>query len=869
MAVSTSGLSYRLSASVLTALAVFILLNLTAILHIRGVADQEGFILNTSKFIPVNTYEDDAQVSIFHALWYVGETKDTFTVATNFGGPLLHLAKPVLWLGSKIGLIKRFDDVYLYVTYPEELARVFKLFSIYKLALLTLLPLSMYWLLANFFSQRAGELAAWLVAAMPFLTGFELRLKPDGLVFALAMLSVLHQLEFIRSARSRHLYLAAVLMALSFSMKFTLASIGVFFCLSFVAGIKRQGYTIVSREAFGMFARATGLALAVFVLANPRILPGLAIFADFVVRYSAVTANADNALGIWGTLGFRLLHFESFVGPWLNYLVLPAVLLAVIIALRDRLTLTPWTYLVGLFTIHLFFIWKVGHHLVVKILTYYYYTPALLVLLFLALFLDYTLKIARDKPVMLTAAYGAIITVIVLTFGENHKVLTFVTGPSTRQQATAWMEANLPRGASLGLPLPSAGHFVFNDRFLVDPFRYRLFTLGLAGERVHAILPDYFVEVRTNPIQNPPLSPSGYEPIAVFDSGSPLPREMFGSYQDDIYTVFRRVIPGPASLPPGPADADFALGLTLASDPERSFALISYKASGIFPLSLNVWFRDGGRYTPVGASLFTASVRSSLSPPAYLHQLSPDLLMLWGVKYVQATVDQAFTQEVLNGGRFDLEPLPIDTPLPEGMRLYRNRGYKGMAHFLPDPRPQEVYECAERWGGILLRHRLKTYGELYPAKLWDTTRPQRLRVRMEVTCDAPMDMLLKGGAQTESILLGSGHNFIDYPYTIGDAPSGLSFEINPTAPGASCRVRSLRTEPLRIESAATAWSISLKEAFVTVDVDKPGELTLSLPYHPFWHAVVGGVEVAVHRGCGNTVSVPVQPGHQLISVRYE
>ncbi|WP_243362117.1 ArnT family glycosyltransferase [Fundidesulfovibrio terrae] len=867
MADTDDSLSYGLPPSVCIALLVFVFVNVSAILQMRGVSDSEGYVLNTSKAIPVNTYEDDAQVSIMHALWYFGPTTNTFDVATNFGGPLLHVAKPVMWLGAKLGWIKRFDDRSMYVLYPGELGRIFKLFAFYKLAVLTLLPLSCFWLLNNFFSRRAGELAAWLVAAMPFLTGFELRLKPDGVVFALTMLSLLHQFAFQKHGRSRNLYLAVLFFSLGASMKFTMASAVFPLAVCAASGMHRRWNSLWGPEQRKLLWRSALFGIVVFVVANPRILPGFLIFFDFITRYTSIPAKEDLPGGIGYTIWFRLTHFAPFLGRALGVLALPALAYGGYRALREKRLVTPWSCLVALYLLHPVFLWVIAHNHVILNITYYYYSQALLTLLLIAVLFDGALAAARRRPLAHLTAWACVIVLIGHGFSNNINVLRYLSGPSTRQLAQAWVDRNIPPGTSLGLPIASGNHLTFNDRFLADPFRHRILPLGRQGEETGKAMPDYVLWVQTNPLQAP-FSNSRYETLARFDTGSDLPREPYNFYQDDIYTVYRRVPQAPLGGSPGPADADAALGSVFADISTEPFTVLQYKASGVFPNALTMYSHVDNRFIPIGQGLLLSSIRHPSSPAAYLHQLPPELMALWGVKYVLALQDQAFTEKVENDPAYALTPtaLPAGAAFPQGMRLYTFGGYTGMAHFLSAPAEGMRYGVKPRWMGLLERHKLKTFGPLYPM---ESARPgpNLLRVRMVVDCDGPFDLLLKGGEHPLSIYLGAGHNDVDVPLPLAEGVQP-GYELNPAAPGASCSVQAIQAYPTDILPVESC-SYSLKHAFASVTVKTDGLVAFALPYHPFWKARVDGAGVLPEKSPGNTVGVPVGPGHHFIELVYD
>jgi hypothetical protein len=358
-----------------------------------------------------------------------------------------------------------------------------------------------------------------------------------------------------------------------------------------------------------------------------------------------------------------------------------------------------------------------------------------------------------------------------------------------------------------------------------------------------------------------------YEAVARFDTGRHLPREPFNFYQDDIYTVYRRTAPPPAQPVLGPTDADAALGAAFAGEPNAAFNLMQYKALGIFPNDLTVFLHAEDRFTPLSPGLFLSAVRHVSSPPTYVHQVPPELMILWGVKYVLAREDQAFRDQAENNPAYALKPLSlaVKPSFPDNTKLYQFTRFDGMAHFLPSPPEGSRQVARPRWFGLLERHKLKTYGELYAASL---ARPTSglLRVRMTVDCDGPMDLLLKGGPEPLSIYLGAGRNEVDVPLAL-DQGGQPGYELNPASSGATCTVRSIEAEPMRIEPAQ-GWSCSARHSFATVTAEATGHVLFALPYHPYWKASVDGVDVEAEKGPGNTVAVPMPEGQHLVELHY-
>lgn len=872
------GLDLGVSRLALAALLVFFLVHFMAICHMRGVDDPQGYVLNTSKFIPVNTYEDDAQVSIGHALGLFGPVKDTFTIATNFGGPLLHAAKPVMWAASALGIIKLSPDKYFYVSYPDELLRIWQVFAVYKLCILLLLPLSLYWIGRNFAGEAAGTVAAWLVAAMPYATAFELRLKPDGVVLTLTLLVVLNLLEFARSARNRNLYAAAVLLGLAFSMKFTLATAVFLFPPALAACWRRRGQPIFSKAHALVVGKAALASVVAFCLGNVRFLENPAIFLDFIFRYTAIPETTDVAKGFLPTFLFRIRHFEPFYGPALGALVIPACLYAVwrVIAARGRVTAN--TLLLLLFALNFLYLWKVAHNLVVLNLTYYYYSQAVLALALVALLLGRLLDAAANRPALRLACLAGVLALVGATLWQQKNVLAYLCGPSTRQTAHAWVADHLPKGASVGLPLPRDARLGSTGRYMVDPFAYRIVPLGPDFSGLGAVRPQFALTARMNPLEKTLADPA-YARLVTIDDAGHLPREPYNFYQDDIYDAFRLRDGNAEKVPAdGPGASEAALGAFLRGDPEPDFTVANVQALDLFPQSLDLLRKTPRTVLPLPGALFTAALRDPASPPTYLHQIPPEVLALWGVKYVLARDDAAFKDNVLAVPAYGLRRLDVPelAAFAGRIALFANDAYRGQVFFLPDPEPGSTRAAARRYLGLLARFRLKPYGELYPAKELAASGASLLRVRMTVSCTGPTDLVLKGGVRRTSVLLGPGMHAVDLPYavdpTAATAPGaeGAGYELHPAAPGASAALLGVSAVPLAVlpQAQPEPATVDMRLAFARIRAGSPGQAVFALPWHPYWRAQVDGRETAAVPGPAGTVAVAVPAGDHDVAVRF-
>lgn len=867
----TSGLRLKIPAHMAVCLAVFFVVNFSAVHSMRGIGDAEGYPLNTSKLVPVNTYEDDAQVSIGHALGLFPEVKDTFSIATNFGGPLLLAAKPVMWAAAGLGFIKLSSDPMFYVAYPEELRKIWQVFAFYKLVLLMLLPLSVYWVGRNFISEATGVIAAWLIVAAPYLTAYELRLKPESIVLALTFLFILHLLQYVRTGRARNLYYSTILLGVSFSMKFTLAPAMLLVPAALYEVARQRGTPALSRDNFALLIKSAGICFGAFLVSNPLFLHAPAIFISFVNRYHAATIESGSSLPIPKSMldvfRYRLMNFDTYLGQVLNWLVIPTLVFCAWRTVSSKFRFTALFAVLFLFCINFIFLWWVANNLLYQVLSYYFYSQAILLTFLIAAFLGAALHATQGKLAEHGACLAATVAVIVSTFAVNLDVLGYLHGPSTRQAVHAWLKERIPPGESIGIPVARQGHLGFSDRFMVDPFLHRVAPIGEKAEHLGSVSPRYAVTVQVNPVSKTPLD-APYEQILTIDTAGHLPREANSAYQDDIYTVYK-LTGGETVLPPGPGDAEAALGAFVRSDPEPEFTILNYKGLSIFPLSLDLLAKSRGTVLPLPTGLFTSALRYTASPVVYVHQIPPDVLTLWGVKYILAKDDTAFRDEVLRGNRYPLtrSTAPELAGLPTGTVLYAHEGYQGRCFFLPTPEAGAGKIQSARYGGFLERHRLKPFGVLYEGSRAAKAGVSLLRVRITVECDAPADLLLKGGERPLSILLGPGKHDVDIPYRLIPGQDA-GYELNLVKPGTGATLVSASAEPMEIIPAPQAQpaTIGMSYAYAAINARTKGEAVFSLPWHPYWRAEVDGRLVKAQKGPGNTVAVPVEPGRHTVIV---
>ena len=69
----------------------FLIINTITIVNIRGVVDEGGYLWN-SRFIPINTYEDDGRLNVYAAIGYRGFHK-SYEHLINIGGPYIDVLR--------------------------------------------------------------------------------------------------------------------------------------------------------------------------------------------------------------------------------------------------------------------------------------------------------------------------------------------------------------------------------------------------------------------------------------------------------------------------------------------------------------------------------------------------------------------------------------------------------------------------------------------------------------------------------------------------------------------------------------------------------------------------------------------------------
>ena len=198
-----------------------------AVLGLRGVAAPEVYPADFSKYVPLNTVDDDAVINITAVLNLFPSSQDRYTSLINIGGPFLVLGRGIMSLAEYIGIIHIFDEPSLYISYPGEYQRIWIVFGIYKLFLfLWLFPIVVYWVGRNHLSPRAGGIAAWMIVAIPFVTAFDARMKADSPAIITGMFTLLFLFQYAKDRHNRTLAIASGLLGLSLSIKFLMIPSG-------------------------------------------------------------------------------------------------------------------------------------------------------------------------------------------------------------------------------------------------------------------------------------------------------------------------------------------------------------------------------------------------------------------------------------------------------------------------------------------------------------------------------------------------------------------------------------------------------------------------------------------------------------------
>jgi len=835
--------------------AMFFLLafQVTAIAGLRGVPDLEGYLLNTSKKFDLGVFEDDGILSLHTALGYNRLHSDRFSYLLGIGGPVLHLAKPVMTGLDALGLIAKFKDPSLYLLYPGELTRAYKAYALYQLLAFTLwLPAAAYILLSRHVSRRAGLWGAWLLALTPFLTGFETRIKPDtpALLFGLLALSLC--LDYLKSGGRLRLFGAFALFGLSMAIKFTCAPLGLVFIWLVLVRSGRAGEPWLKT-----LVQAVGVSLLVFASSNPLPLYGFGDIVSLLTNYVRVMHAPSRGGSDPGAAFLRLFDLRVFFGPVLQF-AFPLMLTGM--ALRfiwRRCPAETWSVLL------ISCLLQISYLLVVTgsgfwSVTYYFYTAAVLGFLLLACCLDRFQEALRGRGAGWRPVGGALLIALAVLplLADNLFVLNFVISPTNRQRVHSWVDAHLPEGAQVGVALPEDGQPV-NQFLRLDPFFYQVQAVGERLNLLEERKPRYLLR-ESKTLQDSPVV-AGYNPLARFGAGGGLPRDQIGLFQDEIYQVFERKSRAEPAV--GPALWEEALGRLVRQDPDAGFTLLSYQALRFFPITVNLFRKLGRSLAPFPTSLFTGSLRHESSPVAYVHHIGRTALSLWGVKYLWVKVDGSFTENVLEGG-YPLEPVELPGLGPSshpGLTAYRYRGYRGQAFFVADEPWQTQTATRRLWRA----HPLPGAGRLLAR-----CGAGAAEVRLVVASDGPVDVILKGGPVRSSFVLGEGRSVLLAPY---QSEAEVEYEINPVKAGDQARLLEASARPMLLETAPRVSRVSTDpgQAFAAVDAPAPGRVLFALPWHEHWTAEVDGQAAQPEPGPAGVTAVPVPAGSHFVALTFK
>ena len=846
---------------------VFFAANLAGVLNLRGVADPEGYVLNTSRLIPVNTHEDDGHLNITAMLGHLELHQNKFSYYFNIGGPFLLFAQGAAAVGDALGLVKRFDDPTLYWLYPGELKRAWQFFGMLKLAFLVWLPVVVFWFGNNHLSRRSGLVGAAFVAAMPFIPGFEQRMKVDSVVIALGLLSLLFQVAYARWGRDRDLLCGAAVLALSMSMKFVMLPAAAVFLWCFLLGERARGEQALSGRTTLRAAKTCALALAVFFLANPRFIPGVLVMASDYTKAISASHAAVASHGLLDTLLYRLTSLGPLAGGWADALALPVLA----ISLGACLLPPPQTWRTGAVALLAFFVLDFAYMFAfvgaegARAITYYFFAASVVLCMLTGFALDRLATAAsRLSPAAGFGVLALAAALVAASFVQQAQVLAYALGLSNRQQALAWMENSLPRGASVGVPMP-ADAVPINSLYWIDPYRHPAVLVGADLELLQDKRPDYVLRVQGTKARGAG-TPPGYVVEAQFADGAGLSgggnRDMF---QDEAYQVLRRA--GEAAKPSG-LTTEYRLNSFLERDPEPVFNVMEHQASVLFPISLEMLRKSGGGLAPFPLGAFASSIRQG-GRLAYIHQIPPACLTLWGVKYLLAPAGEGspLRSKVLRDGLYPLAPAH-GWDAGAGPALFQNTGYLGQAVFIPEAAPLARLRANP---SIIFRSRgrLPLSGDLATREALKSGGSELVQVSLTLETDRPVDCIFSGGPRPLSVLLGPGYHEVRLPYHAA-GPGALRYEINPVTPPARVVLHAVEARPMALRGAPVveaAWTTP-REAFARVDAPVAGTVAFALPWHRYWRASVDGSPVEPQRGPGNTVAVPVPTGRHQTALTF-
>ncbi len=862
-------MNFRVPASVWVATALFAVLLSIAAYNVRGVVDPEGYPLNTNQFMTTNIYDDDGAIIVFLSLDYAPNFATWSKWALNVGTPYILSARPLLRLADWLGIVTRFDDPSLYLLYPEKLRGVWKFLNLYKVLLVCWAPVVLYWLGRNFFSERTGQIAAWLMAVMPFPIGFEPRGKLDLLTILLGLLSILCQMAYMRDRQTRQLLAAAVFLGLSLAFKVIMIPAFATLVVAYYWGRKNDRHPgLLGHAPLGL---ACLVCAVVYLSANPSFLPALSstlrLYSANLIDVQAGQTKADFAAIVDAQL-YRFSHFDSLLGSWLPWLLPFGLLLTLCTVAVRREKGRPVGLFLAFFVADVVFLALIMRERM-EFLTYYYYALAVCALVFVAYFLDACIDLARRSglgPVSLVL----IVLVIAATFRQQLAVFEYMTRPTDRQQAQAWITRHIPAGASVGIPLVAGAEY-FNQRIRLDPFRYNLAFIGPKAENLTETGPDYVLLEQGQPGAALPTTP-GYAPTAAFASGLDLPHERCDLYQEEAFHLLRADRPHANNKS---RTFEATLGNYFRTNQSPDCNILQYQALYYYPLSLNLLRKTGDTLLPFASEAFFTTIRQADTPPAYVHGIDPTLLCLWGVGYVLARTDAAggFAENTLDSGSYAfMELWRRNRTMQDGsirpVGLFANKAYLGQGVFAPDAATVYAAKAAPGLLGFGARP-LQAYGTFFSQERYAALGCDTIEVTMDLTTDGQADIILKGGKRRQSLLVGPGRHRIRTAYTVGEAVDNVGYEINPAGgQKTATRVHALRAAPLALagEPVVVCQSLDPHEGFFRVQAQTPGRLVIPMPYHHRWKATVDGRPVPVVPGISGTTAVALPAGEHFVAV---
>lgn len=871
---------------IMLAVLVFLIINSITILNVKGVVDDVGYKWQNAHYIPVNTYHDEGRFYVYGSIgfrnWREANREEALI---NMGGPTVHIVRFLLWAGDKTGIVKTFEDPYTYYFYPEEYLRIWKFIGLYKVWLFLIwLPIVVYWIGARHFSKITGLLAVWLTISIPFITGYEPRLKPDTIAIMLGLFSILWQLEFTRTCSNLHLFLAAIFLGISFAVRFNMAPVGITLFLAYAIVSKKQAQSPFDYKTWKNFCLVIGITILSFVIANP---PAIGGFVHWVMSafQKYVFAGEQKYYGIriiLESIWYRILHFDSHFGTVLNWMVIPSIIFAFINLFYERgyKRISLSFVLVFLFGYFIYIAFLVQGRVV--FLTYYYYAAAIVLLIIISNMLSALYeKAALVSRIALFAVGMAVFFIVGFTAYENSRVFTHMVSKTNRQEMYAWFEKNIPQGAVVGIPIFPT-HSFFDQWIQLDPFKYRLVHIGKQGELLEGNKPDYFIWILFSK-DSPKINRSDYKIIAEFSRGADLPHERYDLYQEEQFIVYKRnnteIDISQRSIL---GEMERQLGVFMKADAEDEFRILQFQSISFMPLWLNLLRKTDYSLHYDSHLSFEGSIRGDMpehAKYAYIHQVDPTMLQLWGVKYVLARMnmgdDSPFERHVLQSGRYNLKEINrYKTLFGEEKRdvgLFYNNEYRGQIFFAKygegEYRRKPFYK---RIWEYLFDRKKTVQGVLYDSEKIKRMGANNIAVYMKVKSSAPATITVRGGGNEESWGIAKGVQTVWMPYRIFNPDEPVVYEINSVKKRGKIYAEEVYAMPLFLYSdqAISNAKISKRGGAVSVNADKDGEIIFSLPYHKYWKAKVDGVSVPVKKGLAGTVAVGAPQGRHLVEVYF-